>query len=141
MKEKKELKIFRKTSIEYLKRMYHESATYILDKSIWRSTAPETYGQSRVLLRTRRSLKRFGADLNIFKMPTIEGVKIVYHRSKNYMADMFRSERLVAISEENYLLRDLSPNADYLNDNELKIFRFASIDKLESLYYKSVGKL
>ena len=73
MREKMELKIFRKTSIEYLKKMYNESVELFFDKDLWVSRDPETYGESRVLLKTRRSLKKIGSELNIFRLPTVEG--------------------------------------------------------------------
>jgi hypothetical protein len=47
------------------------------------------------------------------------------------------------IREDNFLLRDLSNplKSSEQTEKELKIFRFPNIDYLESLYYKSIGKL
>jgi hypothetical protein len=142
MNRRNELKIFRKVSIEYLKKMYGKSMTYIFDKNSWVSTAPETYGESRILLHTRKSLKRFGDELMIFKAPTIVGLKIIYYKSIAFVFDKYRLEhQIVPVTQENYLLRDLSTSAESSNENELKIFNLPTIDKLESLYYKSIGKL
>lgn len=142
MDKRNELKIFRKVSIEYLKKMYGKSMTYIFDKNSWVSTAPETYGESRILLHTRKSLKRFGDELMIFKAPTIVGLKIIYYKSIAFVFDKYRLEhQIVPVTQENYLLRDLSTSTESSNENELKIFKLPTIDKLESLYYKSIGKL
>jgi oligoribonuclease NrnB/cAMP/cGMP phosphodiesterase (DHH superfamily) len=142
MGKRKELKIFRKPSIEYLKKMYSKSVSYVFDKNSWTSTSPETYGESRILLHTRKSIKRLGNELKIFKAPSIVGIKIIYYKSIGFVFDRYRLEHQMAlISEENYLLRDLSSSAEYLNEKEWKIFKLPTIDKLESLYYKSIGKL
>ena len=53
----------------------------------------------------------------------------------------YREHQMALVLEENYLLRDLSSSAEYLNDKELKIFKLLTIDYLEALYYKSIGKL
>jgi hypothetical protein len=142
MKEKKELKIFRKTSIEYLKRMYRKSVTYIFDKNTWRSNSPDTYGEYRILLRTRKSLMKFGSELRIFQFPMIDGVRIIYNKSVAFVFEKYQNEHLVALTSEgeDYLLRDLSSSVENTNDNELKIFKLPTIDKLETLYYKSIGK-
>ena len=143
MRTKKELKIFRKTSIEYLKKMYNNSVTYIFDRNTWRSTAPEYYGESKVLLHTRKSIKRLGNELMIFKAPTIVGLKITYYKSMAFLFDRNRLQhQLVPVSEVNYLLRDLSnpTKTNEQTEKELNIFSLPSIDKLESLYYKSIGK-
>ena len=125
MREKMELKIFRKTSIEYLKKMYNESVELFFDKDLWVSRDPETYGESRVLLKTRRSLKKIGSELNIFRLPTVEGMRIVYDRSKTYVNFFFRSDRKLAVATgSDFLLRDdLNESADYLNESELKYIR------------------
>lgn len=141
MKTNNELKIFRKTSIEYLKKMYNKSVSYIFDRSTWKSTEADTFGKSRILLHTRKSLIRFGNELMIFKFPTIVGLKIIYHKSIAMFFDKYQDEHQIALtSEENYLLRDLSSSAEYANEKELKIFKLPTIDKLETLYYKSIGK-
>lgn len=143
MSAKKELKIFRKTSIEYLKKMYNNSVTYIFDRNTWRSTSPEYYGESKVLLHTRKSIKRLGNELMIFKAPTIVGLKITYYKSMAFLFDRNSLEhQLIPVSEANYLLRDLSNpiNTTDQSEKELRIFSLPSIDKLESMYYKSIGK-
>ncbi|MFT3753569.1 MAG: hypothetical protein QM800_12085 [Paludibacter sp.] len=142
MRKRDELKIFRKPSIEYLKRMYNKSVSYIFDKNNWTSTDPETYGEPRLLLHTRKSLERLGSELKIFKAPSIVGIKIMYYKSMAFVFDRYRREHQMAlVSEENYLLRDLSNSASCTNEKELKIFKLPTIDKLEQLYYKSIGKL
>jgi hypothetical protein len=142
MRKRNELKIFKKISIGYLKKMYDNSVSYIFDKNSWKSTSPEYYGESKILLHTRKSLKKLGKELMIFKAPTIVGLKITYYKSMAFIFDNFKLQHQVAgVSEDNYLLRDLSTSAEYANDKELKIFKFPSIDKLENLYYKSIGKL
>lgn len=142
MKEKIELKIFKKPSIEYLKRMYRKSVTYIFDKNTWRSNSPDTYGEYRILLRTRKSLMKFGSELRIFQFPMIDGVRIIYNKSVAFVFEKYQNEHLVALTSEgeDYLLRDLSSSVENTNDNELKIFKLPTIDKLETLYYKSIGK-
>ena len=139
MKAKKELKIFRKPSIEYLKRMYTKSTTYIFDKETWTSTSPDTYGESKVLLNTRKTIKKLGKELKIFKAPTIVGIKIVYFKSVAFIFDRYRLEhQMASAGQENYLLRDLSTSTAITNDKELKIFKLPSIDQLESMYYKKI---
>jgi hypothetical protein len=142
MKTRKGLKVLKKTSTEYLKKMYHKSVSYILNRETWRSTESDTYGKSKILLHTRKSLKKLGNELDFFKFPTIVGAKIIYYKTMSMFFDKFEPEHQTAmISEENYLLRDLPPSADYTNDNELKIFKLPTVDSLEKLYYKSIGKL
>lgn len=142
MKTKKGLKVLKKTSTEYLKKMYNKSVTYILNRNTWRSTESDTYGKSKILLHTRKSLIKLGNELDFFKFPTIEGVKISYYKTMGLFFDKFEPEHQMQMtSEENYLLRDLPSSADYSNDNELKIFKLPTIDKLEKLYFKSIGKL
>jgi hypothetical protein len=142
MKSKRGLKVLKKTSTEYLKKMYNKSVSYIMNRNNWRSTEMDSYGKSKILLKTRKSLVKLGNDLNFFKFPIIEGVKISYYKSMGLFFDKFEPEHQMQMtSEENYLLRDLSPSADYFNDNELKIFKLPTIDKLENLYFKSIGKI
>jgi hypothetical protein len=122
--------------------MYSKSVSYILKKETWRSTESETYGKSKILLNTRKSLIKLGNELDFFKFPTIVGAKIIYFKTMSMFFDKFEPEHQTAmISEENYLLRDLPPSTDYTNDGELKIFKWQTVDSLEKLYYKSVGKL
>lgn len=139
MKRAKKLKIFRKSSIEYLKKMYRKSVDYVFDKNTWRSNEPETLGESRILLHTRKSLKKVGNELNIFKAPTIVGIKIIYYKSLAYLFDSScRDYKVNGHPEENYLLRDLSGSSrtPEQTDKELKIFKFPNIDYLELLYTK-----
>ena len=140
MKRAKELKIFRKTSIEYLKNIYRKSVEYVFDKESWRSKDPETYGKSKILLHTRKSLKKLGNEMNIFKAPSMVGIKIIYNKSLSYLFD---SSSLAAkaslVSEDNYLLRDLSQSKNSIenSERELKIFKFLNIESLEKLYFKN----
>ena len=140
MKTKRGLKVLKKHSTEYLKKVYNRSVSYILKKETWRSTESETYGKSKILLNTRQSLKKIGNELDFFKFPTIEGVKISYYKTMGLFFDKFEPEHQIAMtSEENYLLRDLTSSDEV--ENELKIFKLSTVDKLEKLYFKSVGKL
>jgi hypothetical protein len=144
MSKVKELKIFKKVSIGYLERMYEKSICYIFDKNKWKSQSPEHLGEFRVLLHTRKSLQKLGNELNIFKAPTIVGLKIIYNKSLAYLFDSNRKEpQTVVISEDNYLYRDLSnpKNSPDQSEKELKIFKFPTIDYLKSLYFKSSAKL
>jgi hypothetical protein len=136
MKAKNELKIFRKVSIDYLEKMYRKSMTYILDKNTWRSTESETYGESRILLHTRKSLKKLGNEMNIFKFPMIVGLSIIYDKSMALFDKSLSEHHLLLVSEENYLLRDLSMSVASVNENELKIFKLTTVDILESIYNK-----
>ena len=78
MRAEMKLKIFKKPSIGYLKKLYKKSISNIFDKNSWISTSPEYFGESKILLHTRKSLKRLGDELNIFKAPSIVGLKIIY---------------------------------------------------------------
>ena len=144
MKTKKQLRIFKKPSIGHLKKMYSKSISYIFDKNSWKSTAEETYGESRILLHTRKSFKRFGDELNIFKAPVIVGLKIIYYKSVSLLFDNNSLEHQTAtVSEDNYLYRDLSNpiNSSEQSEKELKIFKYPNIEYLKSLYSKSIGRL
>ena len=144
MRAENKLKIFKKPSIGYLKRLYNKSISNIFDKSSWISTSPETLGESRILLHTRKSLKRLGDELNIFKAPTIVGLKIIYSKSVAFLFENNWSEpQAVAVSEDNYLYRDLSNpvNSPDQIEKELKIFHYSTIEYLKSLYSKSIGML
>jgi len=143
MKRVKELGIFKKTSIKYLKKLYRKSVNYVFDKKTWISASPEYLGESKILLHTRKSLKRIGNELNIFKAPAIVGLKIIYYKSVAYLFDTnYAEHQLACLSEDNYLLRDLSNSnlAPEQDEKELKIFKFPNIDYLESLYHKSTVK-
>ena len=138
MSKVKQLKIFRKSSIEYLKKMYSKSVGYVFDKNTWKSKNPETIGESRFLLHTRKSLKKVGEELKIFKAPSIVGIKIIYYKSLAYLFDS--SCRDVVVNghfEENYLLREFSEINEHTGEKEMKIFKFPSIDYLERLYIKN----
>jgi len=138
MRESNELKIFRKMSIEYLKRMYSNSVSYVLDKNTWRSNSPDSFGESKFLLRTRKSIRKIGSELRIFQFPMIDGVRIIYNKSVAFVFEKYQNEHLLVLtSEENYLLRDLSTSAESANDKELKIFKLSTIDKLEALYFNN----
>jgi len=144
MRAENKLKIFKKPSIGYLKKLYNKSISNIFDKSSWISTSPETLGESRILLHTRKSLKRLGDELNIFKAPTIVGLKIIYSKSVAFLFENNWSEpQAVAVSEDNYLYRDLSNpvNSPDQIEKELKIFHYPTIEYLKSMYSKSIGML
>ena len=144
MRAENKLKIFKKPSIGYLKRLYMKSISNIFDKSSWISNSPETLGESRILLHTRKSLKRLGDELNIFKAPTIVGLKIIYSKSVAFLFENNWSEPQTAtVSEDNYLYRDLSNpvNSPDQIEKELKIFNYPTIEYLKSLYSKSIGML
>jgi hypothetical protein len=144
MRSENKLKIFKKPSIGYLKRLYKKSISNIFDKNSWISTSPETLGESRILLHTRKSLKRLGDELNIFKAPTIVGLKIIYSKSVAFLFENNWSEPQTAtVSEDNYLYRDLSNpvNSPDQIEKELKIFHYPTIEYLKSLYSKSIGML
>jgi len=140
----KKLKIFKKPSIAYLKRLYKKSISNIFDKNNWISNSPEYLGESKILLHTRKSLQRLGEELNIFKAPTIVGLKIIYHKSVAFLFDTNCMEPQTAnVSEDNYLYRDLSNpviSAEQ-TEKELKIFKYPNIEYLKTLYSNSIGKL
>ena len=124
--------------------MYSKSITYIFDKNSWISDSPEYFGESKVLLHTRKSLKRLGDELNIFKAPSIVGLKIIYNKSVAFLFDSDRPEPQTAgLSEDNFLYRDLSNpvNSPEQTEKELKIFKYPNIEYLKSLYSNSIGKL
>jgi len=144
MRVDKKLKIFKKPSIGYLKKLYMKSISNIFDKNSWISSSPEYLGESRILLHTRKSLKRLGDELNIFKAPMIVGIKIIYYKSMSFLFDNNCPEPQTATaSEDNFLYRDLSNpvNSPEQTEKELNIFKYPNIDYLKSLYFKSIGKI
>lgn len=144
MRTENKLKIFKKPSIGYLKKLYKKSISNIFDKNSWISSSPEYYGESKILLHTRKSLKRLGEELNIFKAPTIVGLKIIYHKSVAFLFDTNCPEPQTAgASEDNFLYRDLSNpvKSPEQTEKELKIFNYPTIEYLKSLYSKSIGKI
>ena len=144
MRTENKLKIFRKPSITYLKKLYKKSISNIFDKNSWISTSPEYYGESKILLHTRKSLIRLGEELNIFKAPTIVGLKIIYHKSVAFLFDSNCPEpQTASVSEDNFLYRDLSNPviSPEQTEKELKIFKYPTIEYLKSLYSNSIGKI
>jgi len=141
MKEKKELKVLRKRSTEYLMKMYSKGVSFLFDKSTWKSTDSDGVEKIRLLLKSRKSLKKIGKELKIFKFPTIVGVKIIYYNSMSLFFDKFEPEhQKEMIAEGNYLLRDISTSSSFGNENELKIFKWLTVDHLEKQYLKSRSK-
>ena len=144
MRTENKLKIFRKPSITYLKKLYKKSISNIFDKNSWISTSPEYYGESKILLHTRKSLIRLGEELNIFKAPTIVGLKIIYHKSVAFLFDSNCPEpQTASVSEDKFLYRDLSNPviSPEQTEKELKIFKYPTIEYLKSLYSNSIGKI
>jgi len=144
MRAEMKLKIFKKPSIGYLKKLYKKSISNIFDKNSWISTSPEYFGESKILLHTRKSLKRLGDELNIFKAPTIVGLKIIYYKSVAFLFDNNCPEpQTASVSEDNYLYRDLSNpvNSPDQIEKELNIFKYPTIEYLKSLYTKSIGMM
>ena len=144
MRTENKLKIFRKPSIAYLKKLYKKSISNIFDKNSWISSSPEYYGESKILLHTRKSLKRLGEELNIFKAPTIVGLKIIYYKSVAFLFDSNCPEpQTASASEDNFLYRDLSNpvKSPEQTEKELKIFKYPTIEYLKSLYSNSIGKI
>ena len=92
MKTSKELKIFRKASIEYLKRLNSKSLTYVFGLGKRTSPLGESYSRLPLLRRSRQSLKRFAREMNIFKAPVIDGLQIMYYRTYSYVFEKFHSE-------------------------------------------------
>lgn len=92
MKTSKELKIFRKASIEYLKRLNSKSLTYVFGFRNKTFQAGESYSRLHVLRRSRQSLKRFAREMNIFKAPVIVGLQIMYFRTYSYVFENIHSE-------------------------------------------------
>jgi len=144
MRTENKLKIFRKPSIAYLKKLYKKSISNIFDKNSWISSSPEYYGESKILLHTRKSLKRLGEELNIFKAPSIVGLKIIYYKSIAFLFDNNCPEpQTASVSEDNFLYRDLSNpvKSPEQTEKELKIFKYPTIEYLKSLYSSSIGKI
>jgi hypothetical protein len=142
MRAKRQLKIFKKPGIEYLKALYNKGVFYLFDSTGWKSASKDGASRkSRVLKYTKKSLRMFGDEMNIFKAPVIVGLKIIYYRS---IAFVFENNcpqpQAAAASEDNFLYRDLSSSND-LQKQELKIFKYPTIDNLKVLYNKSIGKL
>ena len=95
-------------------------------------------------MHTRKSLKRFGDELKMFRAPSIVGLKIIYYKSIAFLFDSNCSEPQTAtVTEDNYLYRDLSNpiNSQEQSEKELKIFKYSNIEYLKSLYSKSIGKI
>ena len=147
MKTKRQLKIFRNPSIEYLKTLYNKSVSYLFDNSDWKSASASQKHSSkrtRVLRYTKKSLKQFGDELNIFKIPVIKDLKIIYYKSMEFVFDNNGPEPQIASAwEDNLQFSDFPTAEDSLSrsEKELSIFKAPSIENLKQLYYKSIGKI
>jgi hypothetical protein len=142
MRAKRQLKIFKKPGIEYLKTLYNKGVFYLFDSTGWKSNSKDgTSRKSRVLKYTKKSLRMFGDEMNIFKTPVIVGLRIIYYKSMAFVFDNNCPQpQTASASEDNFLYRDLSGSND-LQKQELKIFKYPTIDNLKILYNKSIGKL
>jgi hypothetical protein len=147
MKPKRQLKIFKNPSIEYLKTLYSKSVSYLFDNSDWKSASAshkDPSRRTRVLRYTKKSLKQFGDELNIFKIPVIKDLKIIYYKSMEFVFDNNGPEpQMASASDDNFQFNDVSTVDDSSNrsEKELSIFKAPSIESLKLLYYKSIGKL
>jgi hypothetical protein len=136
MKTRNQLKIFNKTSIDFLKKIYI-GMSYVFTQNSWKSARAGNYWDSRIFGIPDAQFKRIGNELKIFKVPSIAGLKITYYKCIAFVFDKNHLVHQIASgSEENFLLRDLSSSAQNSNEKELKIFKFLNIDKLEKLSFK-----
>jgi hypothetical protein len=147
MKQKRQLKMFKNPSIEYLKTLYNKSVSYLFDNSDWKSVSASHEGSSRktrVLKYTKKSLKQFGDELNIFKIPVIKDLKIIYYKSMEFVFDNNGPEPQMASAwEDNFQFSDVptAEDSSSRSEKELSIFKAPNIENLKQLYYKSIGKL
>jgi len=147
MRTEDELKIFRKPSIEYLKRLYNKSVSYLFDNKYWKSElsySKYTLRGVRGLKRTRKSIKKLGNELRIFKAPSIDNLKAMYYKSMAYVFEKKSMEFDTSMFTEEYPTQywdlSVSGNSYKRPENELNIFYAPTIDNLKLLYYKSIGK-
>lgn len=147
MKRENELRIFRRVSIEYLKRSYYNSISYLFDTANWKpkSTFSRTFlGRSINFQRAKRSLKWIVEDLNVFKTSAIMSLKLAFRKG---MASVFKNkfmEPQAALFLDDYSNQywDASnvENSNNQFEKELNIFRTTTIENLKLLYNKSIGK-
>ncbi len=104
----KDLKIFKKKSIEYLKKFYFKGVNYGSELKIFKS--PSIVGLKLIY---HRSVSYLFDNYNL-------------------------NSKLAPAAEDNFLLRDLTNSKVQTEENEddLKIFHFPGIDYLKSLYFK-----
>jgi len=84
MKTQNELNIFKTMSIEVLKSLYYKSKAYLIEKSrfevetVCLAKASRHFRESPII---RKSLKKIGNELKIFKKASIETLKSSYNES------------------------------------------------------------
>ena len=84
MKPKQELKIFKATSIELLKKLYYKSKSYLTENKTWdvvtdrMENESKRFGEIPIL---KKSLNKIETELKIFRKVNIETLKTAYYET------------------------------------------------------------
>jgi len=84
----KELKIFRKPSVDVLRSLYHKSFGFVFNRDSWGFESPflsKTLKRLNENHRTKRTMDKIGHELRIFSQPNIENLKILYKNTSNFL--------------------------------------------------------
>ena len=84
MKPKQELKIFKATSIELLKKLYSKSKSYLTENKTWEVVIDRLENESRHLGEIpilKKSLNKIENELKIFRKVNIETLKTAYYET------------------------------------------------------------
>lgn len=87
--------------------------------------------------------KKYGYDLNIFRAPTIEALKYLYHKSRSIVSDIdnWMLKDAPEIVDQNPIeLEKLNSSYKYFG-KDLKIFQKTTIEKLKENYYANLSFL
>ena len=84
MKPKQELKIFKATSIELLKKLYYKSKSYLTENKTWDVVTDRMENESKRLGEIpilKKSLNKIETELKIFRKVNIETLKTAYYET------------------------------------------------------------
>lgn len=132
----KDLSIFNTPSIDYLKTLYYKSISFLFEgisSKTETSYSDYSFRESHNTQSQKRSFRKFGKELKIFKTPTIENLKSMYNKSMAFVFERNRIEPEIALcSEENNSVNDVARF-----EKELNIFNTSTIESLKKLYNKN----
>ncbi|NDP21229.1 MAG: hypothetical protein GZ091_09130 [Paludibacter sp.] len=138
----KDLSIFNTPSIDYLKTLYYKSISFFFESNV--SKSESSYFDysfregSENIHSQKRSFRKLGKELKIFKTPSIESLKTMYSKSVAFVFEKNRLEPEIALfSEENNSRNDITLNQ---LEKELNIFNTPTIESLKRLYSKNTRK-
>ena len=131
----KDLSIFNTPSIDYLKTLYYKSISFLFEgisSKTETSYSDYSFRESHNSQSQKKSFRKFGKELKIFKTPTIESLKSMYNKSMAFVFEKNRLEPEIALcSEENNSINDTTRF-----EKELNIFNTPTIESLKKLYTK-----